>query len=142
MICFHTVLARATLGHFHPRLSSRLCSRYCYFFDFTLCNSVSVQTEISIPAKDSLLTLSKMFSQLMVERGVVVPSDFLLYRNETLCCIWSLQCFAKGLGTLQNDGWDSSFPCKQMPMGLVEFVCSFFASENRNQGFCFGCRYK
>ena len=108
--------------------------------DSTLCNYASSQTDISIPSKeDSLLMLSEMFTQLMAERGVVVPTDFLLK-----CAVWMEHCavasrsnvlynLAKGLGTLRNDGSESLFPCKRMPMGLVEFVCSFFASENRNQ---------
>ena len=76
--------------------------------------------------------LSKMFTQLMAERGVVVLHDFLLK-----CAVGMERCavagrsnilynLAKDLGTLQIDGSDSLIPCKRMPIGLMEFVSSFF----------------
>ena len=37
---------------------------------------------------------------------------------------------AKGLGTLRADGSDSRFPVKRMPMGLIEYLASFFSCDN------------
>ena len=38
-----------------------------------------------------------------------------------------------GLGTLRPDGSDSCFPTSRMPMGLLEYMAQFFASETMNE---------
>ena len=37
---------------------------------------------------------------------------------------------AKAIGTIREDGSDSSLPVKRMPMGLLEYIASFFAVDN------------
>ena len=37
---------------------------------------------------------------------------------------------AKAIGTIREDGSDSRFPTKRMPMGLVEYIASFFVTDN------------
>ncbi|XP_065891566.1 uncharacterized protein [Dysidea avara] len=43
---------------------------------------------------------------------------------------------AKGIGTLREDGQESRFPIKRMPMGLIEYSADFFAADNLQSISC------
>ena len=47
-------------------------------------------------------------------------------------CSNVLYNMAKVIGTIRNDNSVSCFP-ERMPMGLIEYACNFFTSENMNK---------
>ena len=84
--------------------------------------------------------LSKMFSiYCRKELGLVVPEDFLKFAALAMKQLAMngrsnvLYNKAKGIGTIRNDNSDSYLPVKRMPMGLIEYACNFFTSENMNK---------
>jgi len=110
-----------------------------------------------LPEDTQLQTLSRLFSSYLVSsHDLQVPDDFLchaanamlqLRQNKRTNVLYNL---AKGMGTLREDKTDSRFPIKRMPMGLVEYAASYFASDNLQevmfQGnkaviISFPCRY-
>ena len=109
---------------------------------------VSVQTEDLKPpaviqmfsrllADTHLQVLSRLFSShLLAASSRSVSEDFLghaaaaivhLHKGGRTNILYNL---AKGIGTLRSDGSDAMFPIKQMPMGLVEYIAQFFATDN------------
>ena len=71
--------------------------------------------------------------------GLVVPEDFLMFAVSAMQQLALnghsnvLYSLAKGIGTIRNDHSDSCFLIKRMPMGLIEYPCNFFMSENMNK---------
>lgn len=81
-----------------------------------------------------------MFSLLCgKELGLVVPEDFLKFAVSAMQQLALnghsnvLYSLVKGIGTIRKDHSDSCFPIKKMPMGLIEYACNFFVSENMNK---------
>ena len=78
-------------------------------------------------------SISKLFSKHCKEIGLDVPNNFLklsasaminLRENNRENTVYNL---VLGIGTMREDGSDSCFPVKRMPMGLVEYAASFFS---------------
>ena len=88
----------------------------------------------------SIQSLSLLFSSACKkEYGLDVPEDFLvlssrgmlhLHLNQRSNVLYTL---AKGLGVFREDGSDSRFPVKRMPMGLLEYISNFFIADTINQ---------
>ena len=98
-------------------------------------HSISCQTNISLPtnSSDELVALSKMFSDLM-SKEVSIPDDYLIYTAQAMNQLSIsgrsnvLYKLSKGIGTMRPDDSDSCFPCKRMPMGMLEYMADFFSS--------------
>ena len=80
--------------------------------------------------------LSQSFAALCSERlGLEVPKDFLVLAAKAMANLKSakrsnvLYNIAKGCGELRSDQSDSQFPTHRMPMGLIEYMAGFFASD-------------
>ena len=62
--------------------------------------------------------------------------DFLIHAVNAMLQLkhngWSIVLYslAKGIGMLWEDGSNSRFPSKQMPIGLVEYAADFFVADN------------
>ena len=100
------------------------------------------QTQLSLQPSngenDELLALSGSFAQLMLEKKISILGDYLVHSASAMV---QLSChgrahvlynLAKGIGTHRQDGSDSCFPCKRMPMGLLEYMADFFSYKNIN----------
>ena len=65
-----------------------------------------------------------------------VPDDFVILAARAVMQLKDnhrsniLYNMAKAIGTIREDGSDSSLPVKRMPMGLLEYIASFFAVDN------------
>lgn len=100
-----------------------------------LAQPAQCQTNISLPTDNSseLVTLSKLFSELVSE-DINVPEDYLIYTAQAMNQLSIsgrsnvLYKLSKGIGTMRPDNSDSCFPCKRMPMGMLEYMADFFAS--------------
>ena len=74
--------------------------------------------------------------------SLLVPDDFLSYAAEAMMKLKSsertnvLYNLAKGIGTPRADNNNSRFPTDRMPMGLVEYTASFYASDDLQKVFC------
>ena len=74
-----------------------------------------------------------------------VPEDYLVYTAQamsqlSICgCSNALYKLSKGIGTMRPDNSDSCFPCKRMPMGVLEYMADFFASVVVQQIHCVHC---
>ena len=92
-----------------------------------------------LPAESQLSTLSKLFSMYLSQFSLTVPNDFLDNAASAMLRLSEggrtnvLYNLAKGMGILQPDQSDSRFPIKQMPLGLVEYIVQFFATDNLQQ---------
>ena len=90
--------------------------------------------------------LSRLFSSYTSrELELSVPDDFVALAVKAMMQLKDnnrsnvLYNMAKAIGTIRKDGSDSRFPIKRMPMGLVEYIASFFAADNLqsvSKGFC------
>ena len=97
--------------------------------------STECQTNISLPTGNSsdLVTLSKLFAEL-VGSDIHVPEDYLIYTAQAMNQLSIsgrsnvLYKLSKGIGTMRPDNSDSCFPCKRMPMGMLEYMADFFSS--------------
>ena len=97
--------------------------------------SAECQTNISLPTGSSsdLVALSKLFSEL-VGGDIHVPEDYLIYTAQAMNQLSIsgrsnvLYKLSKAIGTMRPDNSDSCFPCKRMPMGMLEYMADFFAS--------------
>ena len=76
------------------------------------------------------------FQNICKEIGLDVPNNFLklsasaminLRENNRENTVYNL---VLGIGTMREDGSDSCFPVKRMPMGLVEYAVSFFSVKD------------
>ena len=90
-----------------------------------------------VPLDSQLQVLSNLFSNFMLSKlSISVPDDYLVYSANAMAHLRHnarsnvLYNLAKGWGTLREDGSDSRFPVKRMPMGLIEYAASFFAFDN------------
>ena len=84
-----------------------------------------------------LQVLSGLFSTVMSTKfSTSVPDDYLVYSANAMAHLRHNSCsnvlynLARGWGTLREDGSDSRFSVTRMPMGLIEYAASFFASDN------------
>lgn len=94
--------------------------------------------------------LSRLFSSYASrELKLSVPDDFVALAAKAMVQLKDnnhsnvLYNIAKVIGTIREDGSDSRFPIKRMPMGLVEYIASFFAADNLqsvSKGCCFMAR--
>ena len=117
--------------------------------------SASVQTDdvdvsalthlyTTLPVTDQMNVLSKLFSVYMLNnRCIDVPEDFLSYASNAMSRLRHSQRtnvlynLAKGIGTLRADNSDSRLPTKRMPMGLIEYTASFFASDDLHKVYAY-----
>ena len=81
--------------------------------------------------------LSRLFSSYTSrELELCVPDDFFALAAKAMMQLKDnnhsnvLHNMAKAIGTIREDGSDLRFPIKRIPMGLVEFIASFFAADN------------
>lgn len=87
-----------------------------------------------LPLDSQLQVLSSTF--MSAKFSISVPDNYLLYSANTIANLRHnvssnvLYNLAKGLGISREDGSDSRFPVKRMPMGLIEYAASFFASDD------------
>jgi len=76
--------------------------------------------------------LSQLFELYVSSCYLHVPEDFLIHAVNAMLQLkhnrwWNvLYNLAKGIGTLKEDGSESRFPSKRMPMGLVEYATDIF----------------
>jgi len=109
-----------------------------------------------LPEDTRLRTLSRLFSSYLVSsHALQIPDDLLYHAANAMLQLRQNKCtnvlynLAKGMGTLREDKTDSRFPIKCMPMSLVEYAASYFASDDLQevmfQGkaviISFPCRY-
>lgn len=94
----------------------------------------------SIAEQEQLKTISELFHKyVLVNHSVNIPSDFLEVASQAMAQLKRhqrsnvLYKLAKSMGTLRLDSDDSRFPMTRMPMGLVEYISDFFASDNMHQ---------
>lgn len=99
--------------------------------------SVQCQTDMLLPpGADDVILLSRLFSQLMLDKDIPLPDDYLLYSCKAMLQLSQngrsnvLYKLAKGIGTDRADGTDSCFPCKRMPIGLLEYMVDFFSCHS------------
>ena len=99
--------------------------------------TVLVQQCTRLPIHSQLDVLSKLFSSYITsEMRLSVPDDFIILAARAMLQLKNsgrsnvLYNLAKAIGTPREDGSDSRFPTKRMPMGLVEYISSFFVAEN------------
>lgn len=110
-----------------------------HYFTATLPKSTSTSTQTEM----SLEVLSTLFSQYCRDKlNLNVENDFLVYAAPAMNRLKAagrtnvLHDLAKGIGISRNDGSDSLFPVKRMPMGLLQFIATFFvSSDSRNVSF-------
>ena len=83
--------------------------------------------------------LQVVAARSLFEAAVVIPDDFLdlslramahLKRVGRSNVVYGL---VRGLGEMRADQSDSRLPALRMPMGLLEYVVSFYSSETLNQ---------
>ena len=93
-----------------------------------------------LSAEVKLEVLSKLFSTYMTsDMCVSVPGDFLTYTAKAMMNLKSsgrtnvLYNLAKGIGSLRADDTTSRFPTDRMPMGLIEYIASFYVCDDVNQ---------
>ena len=79
------------------------------------------------------------FSALtLTELAVAFPEDFLDYSAKAMKNLANsgrsnvVYKLVKGLGTIREDGTDSCFPTKHMPMGLLEYMSDFYSCRHIN----------
>lgn len=115
----------------------------------SICH-VDCQTQLSWPPlcedKD-LVVFSSSFSQhLWATKGIFLPDDYLLHSASAMVQLSNsnrsnvVYNLVKGIGSLRTDGSDSCFPCKRMPMGLLEYMADFFSSDSVQQ-VCMHVKY-
>lgn len=87
---------------------------------------------------DQSAVLCELFKSL-VEPDVPVPDSFV---SDAIACMVRchrsgrlnvLALLAKALGTMRSDGTDSLMPVSRMPVGLIEYIVSFFSAETMYQ---------
>ena len=96
-----------------------------------------------LSADFKLKILSKLFTSYMLSNFcLLVPDDFLSYTAEAMVKLKSsertnvLYNLTKGIGTPRADNSSSRFPTDRIPMGLVEYTASFYASDDLEKVFC------
>ncbi|XP_065904934.1 uncharacterized protein [Dysidea avara] len=96
-----------------------------------------------LPLDSQLQLLSSLFSSFVSSKfSVSVPDGYLEYSANAMANLRNnsrsnvLYNLAKGLGALRADGSDSRFPVKRMPMGLIEYLASFFSCDNLQSVSC------
>lgn len=117
--------------------------------------STSTQTEVNssgiidemisllliLPEDEQLHAINNVF-QVMAARSyptVVIPNDFVqlcLKSMERLKQVGRYNVvygLVQGLGTMREDKSDSRFPTLRMPMGLMEYMVSFYSAHSINQ---------
>lgn len=68
--------------------------------------------------------------------GLSVRDDFVILAAKAMLQLKNsgrsnvLYNLAKAIGTIREDGSDSRLPTKRMPMGLIEYIASFFVADN------------
>lgn len=83
-----------------------------------------------------LQVMSNMFSTFISTKFGISVSGNLVYSVNAMVHLKHnahsnvLDNLAKGLGISREDGSDSRFLAKRIPMGLMEYATSFFASDN------------
>lgn len=88
---------------------------------------------------DCLGALSRYFSECSIRFGLSIPNDFLILATKSMQRLKSsgrtnvVYNLAKCVGTTREDGSDSRFPSKRMPMGLVEYTVNFFVTEGNHK---------
>jgi len=92
-----------------------------------------------LSAAVKLQVLSTLLSTYMAsEVCVSVPDDFLSHAANAMVNLSNsrrtnvLYNLAKGIGSLRVDG-TPRFPTDHMPMGLIEYMASFYACDDINQ---------
>ena len=90
-----------------------------------------------------LSDLSRTFTTLCYSAfGLEVPDDFLVFASKAMLHLHQskrsnvVYKICKGIGELRHDQSDSRFPAKRMPMGLLEYMTAFFASDDMKKVQC------
>ena len=80
--------------------------------------------------------LESLFSSLARVYDISVPGDYIQCSIKAMKCLKDsgrsnvLYSLAKSLAIPRKDGSGPKFPTTRMPMGLLEYMVSFFESEN------------
>ena len=104
--------------------------------DGTDTSTLIVHLFTELTMENQVKVLSQLFELYMLSHDLNVPEDFLIHAVNAMLRLEHngrsnvLYNLAKGIGTLREDGSDSRFPIKRMPMGLVEYAADFFVADN------------
>ena len=89
------------------------------------CHCQLIDLQIWLPYQNSFPNfLAVIFTSLKIT-WCTQPKQWMLSICGRSNVLYKL---SKGIGTLRPDNSDSCFPCKQMPMGMLEYMADFFAS--------------
>lgn len=93
----------------------------------------------SLPHEEKLALIRDLYHDVCIHQQMYVPKDFIdlslqamenLHRSGRSNVLYEL---VFGLGTLRPDGSGPRFPTDRMPMGLLEYIVNFFASQSMNE---------
>ena len=124
-------------------------------FDAASVTTSESQTDVSIsPFLEVHIIASKKDKDLQIEQlqaisqqfelhaynyhGISIPDNFLALvlssRNHLMVHKRRdvITDMVKVIGTMRHDNSDSLLPVKRMPMGLLEYILSFYASDTKN----------
>jgi hypothetical protein len=104
--------------------------------DMVLADYTGLDSEEASGLHQQLESLSMAFSALAAKHDLSVPKDFVECSIKAMKCLKEsgrknvVYSLAKSLATPRNDGCGPKFPTTRMPMGLLEYMVSFFQAEN------------
>lgn len=98
---------------------------------------------LKLPESDRLPAITKLLqvfsTQCATDIPVAIPDDFLSLTLKAMSYVKKtgrynvLYGLARGLDEMRKDGSDSKIPALRMPMGLLEYIISFYNSETINE---------
>ena len=96
---------------------------------------------MALPEEEKYVVVNRMVQVLAarVNPAASVPDDFIklslraMERLKLLGRENTIYGLVRGLGIMREDGSDSRLPAMKMPMGLLEYVVSFYQSESINK---------
>ena len=109
---------------------------YLFSVDMVLADYTGLDSEEASGLHQQLESLSMAFSALAAKHYLSVPKDFVECSIKAMKCLKEsgrknvVYSLAKSLATPRNDGSGPKFPTTRMPMGLLEYMVSFFQAEN------------
>ena len=129
-----------------PKRKTRLHSREVS--TQTTCDTSSLYKQMELcvlmlPECERLSAVTKLLKAVSARSitniPVTIPDDFLLFALNAMSHLKQsgrsniVYGLVRGLGQMRADGRDSKLPTLQMPMGLLEYVISFYSSDTLNQ---------
>lgn len=92
-----------------------------------------------LPIDKQVALIQDIYHDICLHQELYVPKDFISLSMQAMQTLHAsgrsnvLYELSLGLGTSRPDGSGSLFPTNRMPMGLLEYMVNFFASETMNQ---------